>query len=371
MRIAIAGCGQLARMLALAGWEMGHHFSFIADPGEGTDCVAGLGEVVVWDEETPFAALFEALGSPDVVTVEKEHVNVNLLEGLAEYCRVAPSPDAIRVCQHRGREKTLLQSLGIDTAPFRVVEDAPSLIAAVESVGYPAFVKSCELGYDGQNQWLLRDTAALDALADQMDALPPLVVEGAVHFDRELSLIAARSLSGEIALYPLAENRHREGILLTSEVPADNVQAATISQATEIAHTLLEHWSYVGVLSIELFDESGKLRVNELAPRVHNSGHWSQNAGVTSQFTNHIRAITDTRPGATTPGQFAGMVNLLGRAPADELLEAADVSLHWYNKSIRSRRKVGHLNIQSADRQQLQKRLVELESALYPDGEPL
>ena len=149
--------------------------------------MAGLGDAVVWDEETPFAALFEALGSPDVVSVEKEHVNVTLLEGLAEYCRVAPSPDAIRVCQHRGREKTLLQSLGIDTAPFRVVEDAQSLIAAVESVGYPAFVKSCELGYDGQNQWLLRDTAALDALADQMSALPPLIVEGAVQFD--LSLI--------------------------------------------------------------------------------------------------------------------------------------------------------------------------------------
>ena len=238
-------------------------------------------------------------------------------------------------------------------------------------VGYPAFVKSCEQGYDGQNQWHLRDDAALDALAAKMPTLPPLVVEGAVHFDRELSLIAARSVSGDIALYPLAENRHREGILLTSEVPAPNVSETTLEQATQIAHTLLENWSYVGVLSIELFDEDGKLRVNELAPRVHNSGHWSQDAGVTSQFSNHIRAITDCRPGTTQLADYAGMVNLLGRSADHALLNAGDVSLHWYSKSIRSRRKVGHLNVQAKDREQLQQRLAELETALYPDNEPL
>ena len=371
MRIAIAGCGQLARMLALAGWAMGHHFSFIADPGEGTDCVGGLGPVLARDDYPEPAALFEALGRPDVVTVEKEHVSVTLLEGLAEHCLVAPSPAAIRICQHRGREKTALQNLGISTAPFQLVEDGPSLITAVEALGYPAFVKSCEQGYDGQNQWLLRDPESLEALAAQMDSLPPLVVEGAVHFDRELSMIAARSVSGETALYPLAENRHREGILLTSEVPAANINEETQAQAHHIARTLLEQWSYVGVLSIELFDEGGKLRVNELAPRVHNSGHWSQDAGVTSQFSNHIRAITDTRPGNTRPALYAGMVNLLGREPDATLLQAEDVNLHWYTKSVRSRRKVGHINVQAKDRARLQQRLAELEAALYPEGEPL
>lgn len=371
MQIAIAGCGQLARMLALAGWEMGHQFSFIADPGEGTDCVAGLGPVCTWDANTSIAQLYDALGKPDVVTIEKEHVDIGLMVGLAEHCLVAPSPEAIRVCQHRGREKTLLQSLGIMTAPFHLVEDAPALIDAVNNVGYPAFVKSCEQGYDGQNQWHLKDSAALDALAQQMPSLPPLVVEGAVHFDRELSLIAARSVSGDIALYPLAENRHREGILLTSEVPAPNVPDSTLEQATQIAHTLLEHWSYVGVLSIELFDVGGKLRVNELAPRVHNSGHWSQDAGVTSQFSNHIRAITDCRPGNPTPSGYAGMVNLLGRSADHALVSADDISFHWYTKSIRSRRKVGHLNVQASERQQLQRRLSEIEAALYSDDAPL
>jgi 5-(carboxyamino)imidazole ribonucleotide synthase len=213
------------------------------------------GPVVARDDYPEPAALFEALGRPDVVTVEKEHVSVALLEGLAEHCLVAPSPEAIRICQHRGREKTALQNLGISTAPFQLVEDGPSLITAVKALGYPAFVKSCEQGYDGQNQWLLRDPESLEALAAQMDSLPPLVVEGAVHFDRELSMIAARSVSGETALYPLAENRHREGILLTSEVPAANISEETQAQANHIARTLLEQWSYVGVLSIELFDE--------------------------------------------------------------------------------------------------------------------
>ena len=371
MRIAIAGCGQLARMLALAGWEIGHHFTFIADPGEGTDCVAGLGPVVARDDAPEPAALFEALGCPDVVTVEKEHVSVALLEGLAEYCLVAPSPDTIRICQHRGREKTALQNLGINTAPFQLVEHGAALIAAVEALGYPAFVKSCEQGYDGQNQWLLHDGAALETLAAQMDSLPPLVVEGAVHFDRELSIIAARSVSGDTVLYPLAENRHREGILLTSEVPAANISEETQAQANHIARTLLEQWSYVGVLSIELFDEGGALRVNELAPRVHNSGHWSQDAGVTSQFSNHIRVITNTRPGNTRPALYSGMVNLLGREPDAALLQAEDVNLHWYTKSVRSRRKVGHINVQARDRAHLQQRLAELEDSLYPAGEPL
>lgn len=371
MRIAIAGCGQLARMLALAGWEMGHEFVFIADPDENTDCINGLGDVVYRDMALQGEQLYEALGQPDVVTVEKEHVSVPMLVSLADCCLVAPAPEAIRVCQHRGREKTLLQSLGIATAPFRVVDSPETLTDAVASLGYPAFVKSCEQGYDGQNQWLIKDEAALQGLAEKMDSLPDLVVEGRVNFDRELSLIAVRSRSGDIATYPLAENRHREGILLTSEVPAPNVSEATAAQAEAIAHTLLTHWSYVGVLSIELFDEGGVLRVNELAPRVHNSGHWSQDAGVTSQFANHLRALTDVVPGATHPPHYAGMLNLLGRSPSPELLQADDISLHWYTKSVRSRRKVGHLNLQSRDRSQLQKRLSELEAALYPEGEAL
>jgi len=371
MRIAIAGCGQLARMLALAGWEMGHQFVFIADAGENTDCVNGLGDVVYRDNAMLGGELYAQLGRPDVVTVEKEHVSAPMLESLSGHCLVAPSPEAIRICQHRGREKTLLQSLGIATAPFRVVDNSETLIEAVEALGYPAFVKSCEQGYDGQNQWLIEDSEALEALAWRMNELPDLVVEGHVDFDRELSLIAVRSTGGAIATYPLSENRHREGVLLTSEVPAPDVSQTTKAQAETIAHSLLTHWSYVGVLSIELFDEAGVLRVNELAPRVHNSGHWSQDAGVTSQFANHLRALTGVIPGATQPALFAGMLNLLGRSPAPHLIQEKDVSLHWYAKSIRRRRKVGHLNLQAVDRVTLQQRLAALEAELYPEGEAL
>ena len=192
--------------------------------------------------------------------------------------------------------------------------DAASLSEAVNTVGYPAFVKSCEQGYDGQNQWLLQDSAALAALAQQMPTLPPLVVEGAIRFDRELSLIVARSVSGDTVMYPLAENRHREGILLTSEVPAANISQQTQQQATDIAHRLLEHWSYVGVLSIELFDEAGVLRVNELAPRVHNSGHWSQDAGSPRSLAiTYARSPTRTSRQHASRPSYAGMINLLGQ----------------------------------------------------------
>lgn len=371
MHIAIVGCGQLARMLALAGWEMGHRFSFLADPGEDTQCVDGLGPVVTIEPNSEASVLYQALGCPDILTVEKEHVSVPLLSAFSNLCTVAPCADAIHVCQHRGREKNTLRELGIETAPFHLVNNAQELRAAVETLSYPCFVKSCELGYDGQHQWFITNETELSALAERIAELPELVVEGAVRFDRELSLIAVRSANGDVTTYPLVENRHREGILLTSEAPADRVSAATQQQAVDIAERLLNHWDYVGVLSIELFDEAGALRVNELAPRVHNSGHWTQDAGVTSQFANHVRAIAGQTPGHTHPSQVAGMVNLLGRSPDPALLQAPDVSLHWYTKTVRGRRKVGHLNLQADTRQELQRRLHELEHALYPDNAPL
>ena len=371
MHIAIVGCGQLARMLALAGWEMGHRFSFLADPGEDTQCVSGLGPVVTIEPNSETAALYQALGCPDILTVEKEHVSVPLLTEFSNLCTVAPCPEAIHACQHRGREKNTLRELGIETAPFRLVNHAEELHAAIDTLGYPCFVKSCELGYDGQHQWLVTNAAELSALAEQIADLPELVVEGAVRFDREMSLIAVRSANGEVTTYPLVENRHREGILLTSEAPADHVSPTTQQQAIDIAERLLNHWGYIGVLSIELFDEAGALRVNELAPRVHNSGHWTQDAGVTSQFANHLRAITGQTPGHTLPGQVAGMLNLLGRNPDPALLAAPDISLHWYTKTIRGRRKVGHLNVQADNREHLRQRLNELERALYPDNAPL
>lgn len=369
MRIAIVGCGQLARMLALTGWPMGFKFSFLADPGENDQCVQGLGEVVERTPSLAGEALFKALGEPCVVTVEREHVDVALLKSLQPFCKVYPEPDAIAICQHRGREKAFLNALSIPTAPFRRADCAVSLAQAVAELGLPVFVKCCEQGYDGQGQWVISSEAQLAALLAQADDLPELVVEGRVEFSSEVSLIAARNPQGQCALYPLTENYHRNGILLSSIAPADDLPEALRLQALQIAETLLQQWRYVGVLAIELFVAGDRLLVNELAPRVHNSGHWTQAAGVCSQFENHLRAIAGWGLGETIPAQYAGMVNLLGRLAPEEIAGRSNVQQHLYNKALRPGRKVGHLNLSFGNRVLLEEQILEIRQRLYEGAE--
>ena len=366
MHIAIVGCGQLARMMALAGWPMGHRFTFLASPGEGTDCVEGLGDIVVHTLEMEDKVLFEALGKPDVVTVEREHVNVELLATLEPHCAVSPSPAAIKYCQHRGREKTFLNSLGIQTAPFHLANNADELSAGVKALGFPVFVKTCEEGYDGYGQWVLRNDDDLDKLVAESDKLPEVVIEGRVDFCRELSLIAARNASGECVFYPLTENLHRNGILWSSLAPAD-APADLHAKAKEIADKLLNAMEYVGVVAIEMFQAGDELIVNEIAPRVHNSGHWTQGAGICTQFENHLRAICDFGLGNTTNNQHAAMVNLLGIEAPKEIVSESNVQHHVYNKSLRPGRKVGHLNLASDDRAALEAQVKRIRDSLYED----
>ncbi|MCL6414103.1 5-(carboxyamino)imidazole ribonucleotide synthase [Aestuariirhabdus sp. Z084] len=366
MHIAIIGGGQLARMMALAGWPMGITFSFLANKDENIDCVHGLGTVVRHQSDVAGEALYQALGQPDVITVEREHVDVNLLATLRPFCAVYPDPDAIAVCQHRGREKAFLQSLDIPIAPFRLADSADTLSAAVAELGYPVFVKSCEEGYDGQNQWRLTASDELVALIEQMEHWPSLVVEGQVTFSREVSIIAVRSANGAKACYPLAENAHRSSILVSSLAPAPNLTEALQQQAQQLADRLLDCWGYVGVLAIECFVVGDRLLVNELAPRVHNSGHWTQDAGgVCSQFANHLRAICGKEPGPTEPLQPAAMLNLLGQLPSVETAGKGELQLHLYNKLVKPRRKVGHINLQDSDPERLRQRLEALEAEVY------
>ncbi len=366
MHVAIVGCGQLARMMALAGWPMGHRFTFLADPGESFICVEGLGRVVELETDLQGEALYEALGKPDVVTVEREHVNAARLETLKPHCSVFPDPEAIKYCQHRGREKTFLNSLGIQTAPFHLANNAEELTNGVNALGFPVFVKTCEEGYDGYGQWVLKSEDDLNNLVAQADSLPEVVIEGGVNFDRELSLIAARSASGECVFYPLTENLHRNGILWSSIAPA-NAPAALHAKAKEIADKVLNAMEYVGVIAIEMFHAGDDLIVNELAPRVHNSGHWTQGAGISSQFENHIRAICDSGLGITSNNQHAGMVNLLGIEAPKTIVSESNVQHHVYNKSLRPGRKVGHLNLVSDDRAALEAQLERIRESLYKD----
>ncbi|MGH1461815.1 MAG: 5-(carboxyamino)imidazole ribonucleotide synthase, partial [Neptuniibacter sp.] len=338
------------------------------DQGEGIDCVKGLGEIVYYTPEIELEglALFQALGNPDVVTVEREHVNVPLLNTLKPYCSVYPDPDAIKYCQHRGREKTFLNSLGIQTAPFHLANNADALKTGVKALGFPVFVKTCEEGYDGYGQWVLKNDEDLNDLVAQADNLPEVVIEGRVDFDREVSLIAARDASGECVFYPLTENLHRNGILWSSLAPAD-APAELHAKAKDIADKVLNALEYVGVIAIEMFQAGDELLVNELAPRVHNSGHWTQGAGICSQFENHLRAICGLGLGHTINSQHAGMVNLLGIEAPKEIISESNVQHHVYNKSLRPGRKVGHLNLVSDDRHTLEVKLKRIRETLYKD----
>lgn len=368
MRVAIVGCGQLARMMAQVAPKLGIEVVFLAEPGENTDCVTGLGAVVERDPEATPEALFEALGRPQVLTVEREQVDVTLLNTLQTFCEVRPSPQAVANTQHRLREKNALSALGIPVAPFRPATDLTSLELALAALGYPAFVKGCEQGYDGKNQWRVKAPAELPQVAAEAGG-QALVVEGRVDFAFEMSVIGARGPDGETVIYPPARNFHLNGTLLWSRVPAglSGEQQAT---AVEYLERILNAWDYVGVLAMECFVTADAIVVNELAPRVHNSGHWSQDGAAASQFENHLRAICGLPLGGTEAQGEVAMLNLLGVAapPADYQAPAARV--HLYDKSPRPGRKMGHINWRAATAGEADALLREGLRAVYPELAP-
>lgn len=353
MRIAIIGCGQLARMLALEGWRMGLRFSFLAEPNENTDCVNGLGQIIRLNDRLCGEALFNALGKPDVVTVEREHVDTNLLKLLMSFCKLYPSVNGIEISQHRGREKDFLNQLGVSTAPYELAHSEGMLRAAVNHLGFPVLIKTCDEGYDGKGQWKIESSLQLSTFVVEVGFEKQLVVEKLIEFEKEVSMISARSPSGDCVFYPVTENIHRDGILLSSIAPAELSFPALSQQAIETAQCVLSALDYVGVLAIEFFVLRDRLLVNELAPRVHNSGHWTQVGGLCSQFENHLRSITGVTLGTTTTEASVGMINILGQKVDESLALVDNMQVHDYNKACYPNRKMGHVNILSTDRLQL------------------
>lgn len=358
MHVAILGCGQLSRMLALAGIPMGFTFSFIAEEGEDTRCVDRLGDVVVWGGEQSASDIYEALGRPDRLTVEKEQVDVELLQGMQPFCPVHPNPKAFAACQHRYNEKKLLENLSIPCAPFSYGQPENS------DVALPVVVKSCRWGYDGKNQWVLKTSEDIEAF-DPPDREEHYIVEKFIPFQREISQVSVRSVSGEIKHYPLAQNHHQDGILKQSVAPAPNISEQLSNAAQESIGRIMASLDYVGTMAMECFVvDDQTLLVNELAPRVHNSGHLTQAGSVTCQFENHIRALCELPLGSTESLRPAAMVNLLGteKPPVDALTENA--SLHWYGKVVRPGRKLGHINVVDENYQSLLSQLEEIENNL-------
>jgi 5-(carboxyamino)imidazole ribonucleotide synthase len=330
-------------MLALAGYPLALQFRFL---DSAADSPGGqVGPIVTGAFDDP-ASLKHLAGSVDLVTYEFENVPVAALREVAKSRPCLPPVEALRVSQDRLLEKELFVRLGIPTPPFRAVESLDDLREAVAALGLPCVLKTRRLGYDGKGQQYLRKAADV-ATAWAALGRVPLILEGFVRFDREVSIIGARSPSGEVAAYPIVENTHREGILRVTQAP---YRHARLQKAAE-AHLrrLMRHFDYAGVLTIEFFVERGRLVANEMAPRVHNSGHWTIEGAATSQFENHLRAILGMPLGATRPLGHCAMVNFIGRMPArDAVLALPGVHFHDYGKSPRPGRKLGHCTIVAA-----------------------
>lgn len=342
MRVGIIGGGQLARMLALAGLPWAHQFVFL-DPAADA-CAGPLGKRLVADYDDE-RALLELAGQVDVVTFDFENVPARSLEVLAGRVPVHPGARALAAAQDRLHEKTLFRELGMATAAFEVVDGAAGLPAAVVALGLPALLKTRRFGYDGKGQWLLRTAADVEVAARELGDTPALL-ERLVPFEREVSLIAARGRDGAVACYPLAENRHRNGILHTTFCrTSDPLQQEAEAQVGR----LLEVLDHVGVLAVEFFVCDGALLANEFAPRVHNSGHWSIEGAETSQFENHLRAILGLPLGSTRARGDYAMLNLIGAVPDPaRVLAVPGAHLHDYGKAPRPGRKVGHITVACA-----------------------
>jgi 5-(carboxyamino)imidazole ribonucleotide synthase len=357
--IGVLGGGQLGRMLALAGLPLGLHFRFL-DPSFAAPA-ASLGELVCGDYQDP-GLLPRFVEGLDLVTYEFENVPLNTARWLANRAPLYPPPEALEASQDRLKEKSVFQNLGIPTPHFAPVSSRAELVEALSRLGLPAVLKTCRFGYDGKGQRSLDSEEDVETAWQALRGVP-LILEQRVHFSRELSILAVRSTNGETAFYPLVENLHRRGILRLSRVPvldlADSIQA----QAIEFAGKLLEHFRYVGVLAIEFFQVGNRLIANEMAPRVHNSGHWTMEGARTSQFANHLRAIHGWPLGATEILGHAAMVNIIGTQPAiEEILAVPGAALHLYDKLPMPDRKLGHITVVGETRAQVDVTLERLQS---------
>jgi 5-(carboxyamino)imidazole ribonucleotide synthase len=371
--IGILGGGQLGYMLALAGYPLGLHFRFL-DPSP--EAPVGRIATRITAPFTDRSALKKFAAGLELVTYEFENIPAETVRFLAEQVPVLPAPVALEVAQDRLNEKQLFRKLGIATTEFVPVANGQALAAAVKQIGLPAILKTCRMGYDGKGQWILRseeevsraerELAAANGSTSQRKVAQsaeavPFILERLVPFTRELSVLAVRGRSGETAVYSLVENHHRGGILRLSIAPAPQLEGSIQKAAEQAAFHVFDELKYVGVLAIEFFEYQGRLLANEMAPRVHNSGHWTIEGALTSQFENHLRAVVGLPLGSTSGLGCSAMLNLIGDVPdAGEVLAVRDAHLHLYGKSARAGRKLGHVTLRASSPEQLASRLAEL-----------
>jgi len=351
-RVGIVGAGQLGRMLALAGYPLGIRCLFLdrsaAAPG------GQVAPILTGDLEDP-EQLAALAGCSDVVTFDWENIRGEALAPLEKFTQIRPPRAALEISQDRLSEKALFAELRIPVAAHAAVDNERQLVEATRKLGLPGILKTRRLGYDGKGQFVLRGPADIDAAWAEIGG-DGLIYEKFQDFSREVSLVGARSASGRMVFYPLSANTHGGGILHYSIAPFAN--RGLERNAQTYLRRVMNALAYVGVLTIEFFVVKGRLIANEMAPRVHNSGHWTIEGCVTSQFENHLRAICDLPLGSTRPLGHTAMINFLGQMPdRDRLLAIEGLAFHDYGKEPRPGRKLGHCTI-------LKKRTMERNSAL-------
>ena len=347
-------------MLALEGIPLGNRFTFLEPSPHPPAAAVGTVISASYDD---LAALDRLADAVDVVTYEFESVPAASARFLAEKVPVYPPPGALDATQDRLAEKRLFEELGIPVAPYRALDTRAGLGDALDALGLPAVIKTRRFGYDGKGQAVVRTAAEAERAVTALG--PGLVAESHVSFERELSVIGVRSADGSRVCYPLTENHHRGGILRASWAPAPALKRALLRTAERYAALVMDRLEYVGVLAIELFESNGRLVANEIAPRVHNSGHWTLDGTQASQFENHIRAVTGLPLAVPRSRAPIAMLNIIGEMPdVAEVAALPEVHLHLYDKNPRPGRKLGHVNVVGTDRETLVERVDQLERLL-------
>jgi 5-(carboxyamino)imidazole ribonucleotide synthase len=346
--IGIFGGGQLGRMMAQAALPLNIQCTFFE---ASTDCPSAvLGQVISSKAEN---GLQDFINSADVFSLEFENTPLADVDVLIKNKDLHPSRQALAIAQHRLSEKALFDELDIPVAPYRAVDSFDSLQQAVVELGLPIVLKTTTGGYDGKGQFVLRSADQMEQAWVELGPAGSLIAESFVKFSREVSIIAVRGQNGDVKTWPLAENHHHNGILSHSIVPAPN-RADLQPVAQDYITRLLNHLNYVGVLTLELFVTDNGLYANEMAPRVHNSGHWSIEGAICSQFENHIRAVAGLPLGSTDVVRPTVMINIIGKHPkSEDVLALNGAHLHLYNKTEREGRKIGHITLMPNDSAEL------------------
>ena len=366
-KVLVLGAGQLARMMDLAGSPL--NMDVKAFDVRTNNVVHPVAPIHVYGD------LADGIAEADIITAEFEHVAHDILAQCEASGKLFPSSQAIKIGGDRRLEKALLESCGVANAKHVVIESKDDFVKAIEQLTLPIIFKSALEGYDGKGQWRLKDQEQgeqiwqdmSEFIAQSTSSVPQgIVAEQMVPFDREVSLVGARNSLGEVSVYPLTENHHAGGILSVSV--AAPINESLQAQAADVFTKLTEKLDYIGVLAIEFFQVGEQLLVNEIAPRVHNSGHWTQQGADTCQFENHLRAICGLPLGSTHLVRPTAMINILGEdSVPNEALAIPSLAIHWYDKEKRAGRKMGHLNINGQNELELAQRLNQLAGIL--DGE--